>query len=131
MKLEHIGIAVHSLQESIPLFEKLLQCPCDKVEEAQQERVRTAFFNVGAVKLELLESSHPEGPVARFLGKHGPGMHHMALEVDDLEKEAQRLREQGFEMIGEHPHEGADRKRIWFLHPSATNGVLIELCQGH
>lgn len=131
MRLEHIGIAVHSLKDSIPLFEKLLQCPCDKVEEAELERVRTAFFNLGPVKLELLESSHPEGPVARFLSKRGPGMHHMALEVEDLGKEARRLREEGFEMIGDHPEEGADSKRIWFLHPSATNGVLIELCQRH
>lgn len=129
MNLEHIGIAVHSLQESIPLFEKLLQRPCYKVEDAAQDQVRTAFFDLGTVKVELLESSHADGPIARFLEKRGPGMHHVALEVQDIEAEASRLTQDGFRMIGEHAHDGADNKRVWFMHPKEVNGVLIELCQ--
>ncbi|WP_276480364.1 methylmalonyl-CoA epimerase [Paraflavitalea pollutisoli] len=129
LKVEHIGIAVKDLAQSIPLFEKLLNTPCYKTESVASEQVTTAFFRQGDTKIELLESSSPEGVIAKFIDKKGEGMHHIAFEVADLEVEMQRLQNEGFTLLNPTPKLGADNKRICFLHPKGTNGVLIELCQ--
>ncbi len=128
-KIEHLGIAVANLQESIIVFEKLLNTTCYKTEEVTSEGVRTAFFQVGASKIELLEATNPDSPIAKFLTKQGGGIHHIAFEVDDIEAEIKRLQALDFQLIHESPKEGADNKRIAFLHPKSTNGVLVELCQ--
>jgi methylmalonyl-CoA/ethylmalonyl-CoA epimerase len=128
-KVEHIGIAVKSLEESIPLFEKLLNSPCYKVEKVETELVNTAFFKSGDVKIELLETISPNGVIATFLEKKGEGMHHIAFEVEDIEAEMKRLSEGGFMLLSDKPKPGADNKKVCFLHPKSTNGVLVELCQ--
>ena len=128
-KVEHIGIAVKSLEVSIPLFEKLLNTVCYKTELVETEQVMTAFFRQGDTKIELLESIDADGVIARFIEKKGEGMHHIAFAVDDIMKEILRLKAAGFEFINEEPKRGADNKLICFLHPKTTNGVLIELCQ--
>lgn len=128
-KIEHIAIAVKSLNESIPLYEKLLGTPCYKQEEVESEEVNTAFFKTGESKIELLESRSKDGVINRFIEKKGEGMHHIAFAVDDITKEILRLKAAGFEFINEEPKRGADNKLICFLHPKTTNGVLIELCQ--
>lgn len=128
-KIEHIGIAVSSLADSVPLFEKLLNSACYKAEAVESERVNTAFFRVGETKIELLESMDPEGVIARFIEKKGEGMHHIAFAVEDIESEMKRLSQQGFVLLSETPKRGADNKLVCFLHPKHTNGVLIELCQ--
>lgn len=127
-KIEHIGIAVKSLAEAVPLYEKLLNTPCYKTEFVETEKVNTAFFNTGPNKIELLESADPEGVIARFISKKGEGLHHIAFEVNDIEAEMDRLRKEGFVLLNETPKTGADNKLICFLHPKHTNGVLIELC---
>jgi methylmalonyl-CoA/ethylmalonyl-CoA epimerase len=127
--IEHIGIAVKDLQASITLFEKILDVKCYKTEEVESEKVRTAFFKKGETKLELLESLEPEGVISKFLNSKGEGMHHIALEVDDIEGEMVRLKGEGFVLLNEQPKRGADNKRVCFLHPKNTNAVLIELCQ--
>jgi methylmalonyl-CoA/ethylmalonyl-CoA epimerase len=127
-KVEHIGIAVKSLASSVPLFEKLLNSQCYKTESVESEKVNTAFFKKGETKIELLESMDPEGVIARFIEKKGEGLHHIAFEVEDIEKEMERLKNEGFVMLNEQPKEGADNKLICFLHPKHTNGVLVELC---
>jgi methylmalonyl-CoA/ethylmalonyl-CoA epimerase len=129
LRIEHIGIAVKSLEESIPLFEQLLNTPCYKTETVADEGVNTAFFRTGESKIELLEATKESSPIARFLEKKGPGMHHIAFEVEDIEAEMKRLAALGFELLHEEPKNGADNKRICFLHPKTTNGVLVELCQ--
>ncbi len=128
-KIEHIGIAVNSFETSIPLFEQLLGVKCDKIEAVESEGVSTAFFNSGPNKIELLEAISDESPIAKFLEKKGEGIHHIAFDVDDIHAELERLKEAGFQLIHETPKVGADNKLIAFLHPKATNGVLIELCQ--
>ena len=128
LKVEHIGIAVKKLTDSIPLFEKLLNSPCYKTESVESEMVTTAFFRQGDTKIELLESSSPDGVLARFIEKKGEGLHHIAFEVDDIEKEMERLKKEGFALLNEKPREGADNKLICFLHPKHTNGLLVELC---
>ena len=128
-KVEHIGIAVKDLAVSIPLFEKLLNTECYKTEEVESEKVRTAFFQNGETKVELLESFEPEGVIARFIEKKGEGIHHIALSVKDILQEIERMKEEGFILLNETPKVGADNKLICFLHPKHTNGVLIELCQ--
>lgn len=128
-KVEHIGIAVKSLGQSVPLFEKLLNTSCYKTELVASEKVNTAFFRQGSVKIELLESTDPEGTIARFIEKKGEGMHHIAFEVDDIEAEMARLKAEGFILLQEVPKPGADNKLICFLHPKSTNGLLVELCQ--
>jgi methylmalonyl-CoA/ethylmalonyl-CoA epimerase len=128
-KVEHIGIAVKSLADSVPLFEKLLKTNCYKTEPVESEKVNTAFFRQGETKIELLESSDPEGVIARFIEKKGEGMHHIAFEVDDIEAEMKRLKEEGFVLLQEKPKPGADNKLVCFLHPKTTNGLLVELCQ--
>ena len=128
-KVEHIGIAVKDLDTSIPLFEQLLGSPCYKTESVESEAVNTAFFLQQSTKIELLESSNPEGPIAKFIDKKGEGMHHIAFEVPDIIAEMERLKKLGFTLLNETPKKGADNKLICFVHPKVTNGVLIELCQ--
>lgn len=128
LKVEHIGIAVEQLAVSVPLFEKLLNTACYKTEVVDSEKVTTAFFKKGETKIELLESTDPEGVIAKYIGKKGEGIHHIAFEVEDIEAEMQRLRQEGFILLNEKPKPGADNKLVCFLHPKNTNGVLIELC---
>lgn len=128
-KIEHIGIAVKDFSVSIPLFEKLLNAPCYKTELVETEQVRTAFFQTGETKIELLESTRPDGVIAKFIEKKGEGMHHIAFEVADIEAEIARLKEQGFVLLQDAPRKGADNKWVAFLHPKTTGGVLIEICQ--
>ncbi len=128
-KLEHVGIAVSSLSESVPLFEKLLNSQCYKTEEISSENVRTAFFRTVDTKIELLETTSKEGVISKFIEKKGEGLHHLAFEVDDIYAEMQRLRSEGFILLSEQPKPGADNKLVCFLHPKHTNSVLIELCQ--
>ena len=128
-KIEHIGIAVKDLSTSNELFKKLLGVPHYKTEQVASEGVTTSFFDVGTLKIELLEASNPNSPIAKFIAKKGEGVHHIAFEVEDIEAELARLKAEGFELIHETAKEGADNKHIAFLHPKSTNGVLIELCQ--
>lgn len=128
-KVEHIGIAVRSLSASIPLFEKLLNSSCYKIESVESERVNTAFFKTGETKIELLESQEANGVISKFIDKKGEGIHHIAFEVIDLAAEMDRLKKEGFIILNETPKKGADNKLICFVHPKNTNGVLIELCQ--
>ncbi len=127
-KIEHLGIAVKDLNVSIPLYEKLFQTPCYKTEAVESEGVKTAFFQIGESKIELLEASNPESPIAKFLEKRGAGFHHVAFEVDDIDKEIERLSNEGFQLIHTSPKDGADNKRIAFLHPKSSDGLLVELC---
>ena len=127
-KIEHIGIAVKNLETSIPLYETLLNTPCYKTEEVITEKVRTAFFAVGESKIELLESTDPQGVIARYIEKKGEGMHHIAFAVEDIYAEMDRLRAAGFELLNPEPKPGADNKLVCFLHPKGTRGVLVELC---
>ena len=127
-KIEHIGIAVSNLANSVPLFEKLLGTACYKTESVEGERVNTAFFRTGENKIELLESMDPDGVIARFIEKKGEGIHHIAFDVADIEAEMKRLKEEGFVLLNEVPKQGADNKLVCFLHPKHTNGVLVELC---
>jgi len=127
-KIEHIGIAVKSLEVSIPVFEKILNTPCYKTETVESEKVSTAFFQNGPNKIELLESTDPDGVIAKYIEKKGEGMHHIAFAVEDIEAEMERLKNQGFVLLNDKPKKGADNKMVCFLHPKHTNGVLIELC---
>ncbi len=129
LKIEHIGIAVNSLSQSVPLFEKLLNSQCYKTEEVTGEQVNTAFFKNGETKIELLESSSEEGVIAKFIQKKGQGVHHIAFDVADIYAEMRRLKAEGFTVLNDEPKQGADNKLVCFLHPKSTNGVLIELCQ--
>lgn len=129
MRPEHIGLAVRDLQVSIPLFESLLNVKCYKTEVVEGEKVRTAFFKTGETKLELLESTSPEGVIAKFIEKKGEAMHHIAFEVEDIRAEMERLTKEGFTLLNTEPKDGADNKLVCFLHPKNTNGILIELCQ--
>jgi methylmalonyl-CoA/ethylmalonyl-CoA epimerase len=128
-KVEHIGIAVKNLEYSVPLFEKLLNTSCYKTELVASENVNTAFFLQGETKIELLESTDPEGVIARYIGKKGEGIHHIAFAVDDIVAEMERLKKEGFILLNEVPKAGADNKLVCFVHPKTTNGVLIEICQ--
>ncbi len=128
-KIEHLGIAVNSLDEAIPLYEKLLQTTCYKKESVSSEGVNTAFFQIGEAKIELLEANNQNSPIAKFLSKRGEGFHHVAFEVDNIEEELARLQKLDFILLHLSPKEGTDNKRIAFLHPKSTMGMLIELCQ--
>lgn|SRR5574343_756813 len=128
-KVEHIGIAVKDLAVSIPIYEKLLHTPCYKQETVESEKVITAFFQTGPNKIELLQSTDPEGVIAKFVEKKGEGMHHIAFAVDDIEAEMQRLQKEGFVLLNASPKIGADNKLVCFVHPKGTGGVLMELCQ--
>ena len=128
-KIEHIGIAVKSLADSIPVFEKLLNSQCYKTETVESEKVRTAFFKIGDSKIELLESTEDGGTISKFIEKKGEGIHHLAFDVNDIRAEMKRLSSEGFQLLNTEPKAGADNKMVCFLHPKNTNGVLIELCQ--
>jgi len=128
-KIEHIGIAVNSLETSNLLFEKLLGTPPYKSEEVASEGVKTSFFLSGPNKIELLEATTPDSPIAKFLEKKGEGIHHIAFDVTDIVAEIARLKAEGFTILNETPKKGADNKLVAFLHPKGTNGVLVELCQ--
>lgn len=129
MKIEHIGIAVKDIEASNELFEALFDEAHYKIEAVESEGVLTSFFKVGESKIELLQATSPNSPIAKFIEKKGEGMHHIAFEVSNIEAEIERLVSKGFTMIHDMPKSGADNKRIAFLHPKSTNGVLVELCQ--
>lgn len=128
-KIEHIGIAVKNIQSANLVFEKILGASSYKEELVSTEQVNTSFFKVGNNKIELLEATGPESPIAKFLAKKGEGIHHIAFDVDDIVAEMARLKAEGFVLLNESPKKGADQKLVCFVHPKDTNGVLIELCQ--
>lgn len=128
-KIEHLGIAVKDLAASNELFSKLLNTPPYKTEVVESEGVSTSFFKTGETKIELLEATNPDSPIAKFIEKRGEGIHHIAFDVADINMEVARLKEEGFTVLNETPKPGADNKLVVFLHPKSTNGVLIELCQ--
>ena len=129
LKVEHIGIAVRTLADSVPLFEKLLNSQCYKTEVVESERVNTAFFQKCDTKIELLESIDANGVISKFIEKKGEGVHHIAFDVENIESEMARLKNEGFVVLHDKPKNGADNKLVCFVHPKNTNGVLIELCQ--
>jgi methylmalonyl-CoA/ethylmalonyl-CoA epimerase len=128
-RIEHLGIAVKNLEEAIPMYEALLNTPCYKREGVASEGVMTAFFQIGESKIELLEATNEASPIAKFLSKNGPGFHHVAFEVENIEAEIARLQAAGFQLIHEVAKDGADNKRIAFLHPKSTGSLLVEICQ--
>jgi methylmalonyl-CoA/ethylmalonyl-CoA epimerase len=128
-RIEHLGIAVKSLEESIPMYEALLNTTCYKREGVASEGVMTAFFQIGESKIELLEATNEDSPIAKFLTKNGQGFHHVAFEVENIEAEIARLQQAGFQLIHEVAKDGADNKRIAFLHPKSTGSLLVEICQ--
>lgn len=128
-KIEHIGIAVKDLAASEPLFAALLGQSAYKHEEVSSEGVTTAFFQTGESKIELLEATSETSAIARHIAKRGEGVHHIAFEVDDIEAEMHRLRSEGFQLLNDVPKDGADNKRVCFIHPKSANGVLVELCE--
>ena len=127
--IEHIGIAVSSLENSIAFYENIFGLKCYKIEEVTDQKVKTAFFMVGETKIELLESTDPEGPIGKFIGKKGEGIHHIAFAVTDIEEKLKNAAEQGITLIDSKPRKGADGLEIAFLHPKSTSGVLIEICE--
>ena len=129
VRVEHIGIAVKTLAQSNQLIEKLFGQPFYKTEKVESENVTTSFFQLGETKIELVEATNADSSISKFIDKHGEGIHHIAFEVDDIEKEMSRLKNEGFILIHDKPKKGADNKLICFLHPKSTNGVLVELCQ--
>jgi methylmalonyl-CoA/ethylmalonyl-CoA epimerase len=129
LKIEHIGIAVRSLADAVPVYESLLNTNMYKTEEVDSEKVKTAFFRQGESKIELLESTDPDGVIAQFIARKGEGIHHIAFEVADIHAEMKRLSAAGFVLINAEPKRGADNKLVCFLHPKKTGGVLVELCQ--
>ncbi len=128
-KIEHIGIAVKSIETSNSIFEKLLGVPNYKMEAVLTEGVLTSFFKIGDSKIELLEATREDSPIAKFIEKRGEGIHHIAFDVTDIRAEMARLQGEGFMLLNTEPKRGADNKLVCFLHPKGTNGVLIELCQ--
>jgi methylmalonyl-CoA/ethylmalonyl-CoA epimerase len=126
--IEHIGVAVSDLEKAIILYEKLLGQPCYAIEEVAEQRVRTAFFKIGETKIELLESTDPDGPIAKFIEKRGEGIHHIAFAVDHVSNALQDASEMGIQLIDKDPRKGAEGLQIGFLHPKSTHGVLLELC---
>lgn len=127
--IEHIGIAVKSLDEAIPFYEKVLGLKCYSIEEVADQKVRTAFFKIGQTKIELLESTDPDGPVGKFIEKRGEGVHHMAFAVKDLDGKLREAENKGVRLIDSKPRKGAEGLDIAFLHPRSTFGVLTELCE--
>lgn len=128
-KIEHIGIAVSNLEAAGRLYETLLNSPIYKVEEVLSEHVKTAFIKSGPNKIELLEPTTDDSPIAKFIAKKGEGVHHIAFEVDDIKAEMERLKAEGFVLLNDEPKPGADNKLVCFVHPKSANGVLVELCQ--
>jgi len=129
LKIEHIGIAVKNLEKSNELYAKLLGKPHYKSELVESENVNTSFFQIGESKIELLGATSQESAIAKYLDKHGEGIHHLAFAVENIEAEVERLKAEGFQPISEKPKRGADNKLVFFFHPKTANGVLIELCQ--
>jgi methylmalonyl-CoA/ethylmalonyl-CoA epimerase len=128
-KIEHIGIAVADLEKSNELFNRLLGKEHYKTESVEGEGVETSFFQIGDTKVELLQATRHDSPIAKYLEKKSEGVHHIAFDVEDIHAEVKRLKEAGFEILNETPKQGADNKLVVFLHPRSTNGVLVELCQ--
>ncbi|GHA36527.1 methylmalonyl-CoA epimerase [Salinimicrobium marinum] len=127
--IEHIGIAVESLEEAIPFYEKIFGFKCYSIEEVKDQKVKTAFFKVGQTKIELLESTDPDGPIGKFIEKKGQGVHHLAFAVNDLSGNLTTMEEKGVRLIDSKPRKGAEGLEIAFLHPKSTFGVLTELCE--
>ena len=127
--IEHIGIAVKSLDEAIPFWEKQLGLKCYAIEEVKEQKVRTAFFKIGQSKIELLESTDPEGPIGKFIEKKGEGIHHLAFAVDGLQASLDEVAGKGVQLIDKSPRKGAEGLDIAFLHPKSTGGILMELCE--
>ena len=127
--IEHIGIAVSSLDEAIPYYEDILGLKCYAIEEVADQKVKTAFFKIGQTKIELLESTDPEGPIGKFIEKRGPGVHHLAFAVNNIEKNLEEAKQKGVRLIDQTPRKGAEGLDIAFLHPKSTNGVLTEFCE--
>lgn len=127
--IEHIGIAVKSLENSIPYWEQIFGLKCYSIEEVAEQKVKTAFFKVGQTKIELLESTDPEGPIGKFIEKKGEGIHHIAFAVNNLEQALAETEEKGIQLIDKTPRKGAEGLDIAFLHPKSTFGVLTELCE--
>ena len=128
-KIEHIGIAVSNLEEAIITYTELLNTPCYKTEEVASEGVKTAFFQIGDSKIELLEATNDESPIAKFIAKKGQGIHHIAFDVTDITGAMADYKAKGFQLLNETPKNGADNKLVAFIHPKSSNGVLVELCQ--
>ena len=128
-KVEHIGIAVRSLQEANKVYENLLGVPPYKTEVVESEGVSTSFFQCGETKIELLEATRPDSPIAKFIKKKGEGIHHIAYGVQDIKQEMTRLKTEGYRLLNEEPKPGADNKWVCFVHPKDVSGVLTELCQ--
>lgn len=128
-KIEHIGIAVKDINSANKIYQKLLGYEYYKTEEVASEGVKTSFFTCGESKIELLEASSQDSPIAKFIAKKGEGIHHIAFAVSDIKAEVKRLKEEGFVVLNEEPKKGADNKWVVFLHPKSSNGVLVELCQ--
>lgn len=129
LKIDHIGIAVNSIEEASEIYTELLGLEMHGVEEVAEQKVKVAFIPVGESEVELLESTDPEGPIARFIEKNGEGVQHIAFRVEDIEKALEELKQKGVRLIDEKPRYGAGGAKIAFIHPKATKGVLIELCE--
>jgi len=127
--IEHIGIAVKNLDEAIKFYEEILGLKCYSIEEVADQKVKTAFFQIGQTKIELLETTDPEGPIGKFIAKRGEGIHHIAFATDGLKKAINEINEKGIKLIDEEPRKGAEGLNIAFLHPKSTFGVLTELCE--
>ena len=127
--IEHIGIAVSNLESAISFYEKILGQKCYNIETISEQKVRTAFFKIGETKIELLESTDPEGPIGRFIEKKGEGIHHIAFSVENIEEKLEQADSMGIKLIDTKPRKGAEGLNIAFLHPKSTSGVLIELCE--
>ncbi|MCH7722445.1 MAG: methylmalonyl-CoA epimerase [Bacteroidetes bacterium] len=126
--IEHIGIAVRNLEESIKFYEDILGLKCYAIEEVEDQKVKTAFFNAGQTKIELLETTDPDGPIAKFIEKRGEGIHHIAFKTDDIKSSLKELKEKNIILINDQPRKGAENLDIAFIHPKSANGVLIEIC---
>jgi methylmalonyl-CoA/ethylmalonyl-CoA epimerase len=127
--IEHIGIAVTNLEDSVSFYEKVFGLKCYNIEEVKDQKVRTAFFMVGQTKIEILESTDPEGPIAKFIEKKGEGIHHIAFAVNNIDAQLKHAEKEGVKLIDVNPRKGAEGLDIAFLHPRSTGGVLIELCE--
>jgi methylmalonyl-CoA/ethylmalonyl-CoA epimerase len=127
-KIEHIGIAVKSLDESIKFYEEILGLKCYATEIVEDQKVKTAFFQIGETKIELLESTHPDGPVSKFIEKRGEGIHHIAFKTNNINSSLKELKEKNVKLIDENPRKGAEQLDVGFIHPKSAHGVLIELC---
>ena len=127
--IEHLGIAVQNLEESIKYYEEVLGLKCYSIEEVKDQKVKTAFFKIGDTKIELLESTSPDGPIGKFIEKKGQGIHHIAYAVEDIEGSLAEVKDKGVRLIDETPRMGAEGLHIAFLHPKSTGGVLTELCE--